>query len=40
MFDLAFDNELRGCDVVRLKGMTVDRYGPREGNRTSRPIGI
>jgi len=24
MFDLAIDSELRGCDVVRLKGMTVD----------------
>ena len=29
-FDLAIDSELRGCDVVRLKGMTVDRAMVRE----------
>ena len=41
MFDLAIDSELRGCDAVRLKGMTGDRAMVRErGNRTSRPIGI
>ena len=30
MFDLAIDSELRGCDVVRLKGMTVDHAMVRE----------
>ena len=37
MFDLAIDSELRGCDVVRLKGMTVDRAMVRE-RETGLPV--
>ena len=37
MFDLAIDSDLRGCDAVRLKGMTVDRAMVRE-RETGRPI--
>ena len=37
MFDLAIDSEPRGCDVVRLKGMTVDRAMVRE-RETGLPV--
>ena len=37
MFDLAIDSELRSCDVVRLKGMTVDRATVRE-RETGLPV--
>ena len=37
MFELAIDRELRGCDVVRLKGMTVDRAMVHE-TKTGHPI--
>ena len=37
MFDLAIDSELRGCDAVRLKGMTVDRAMVRE-RETGLPV--
>jgi hypothetical protein len=48
MFNLAIDNKLRGCDVVRLKvedvaphGMTVDRgRSPPKENRTSRHLSM
>jgi len=36
-FDLAIDSELRGCDAVRLKGMTVDRAMVRE-RETGLPV--
>ena len=36
-FDLAIDSELRGCDVVRLKGMIVDRAMVRE-RETELPV--
>jgi hypothetical protein len=38
MFDLAIDSELRGCDVVRLKDMTVDRAMVHE-RKTGHPVG-
>ena len=37
MFDLAIDSELRGCDMVRLKDMTVDRAMVHE-TKTGHPI--
>ena len=37
MFELATDRELRGCDGVRLKGMTVDRAMVRE-RETGLPV--
>jgi len=37
MFELAIDRELRGCDVVRLKGMIVDRAMVRE-RETGLPV--